>query len=108
MAYENITLANVDTIRATDLREEALRSLESVAETSRDAMGGILKRITRWTEPHHANPSITVETVAFESSAGDRAGQVTNGNALWGDWHGRSRVLVTDDGITVHLDGLEE
>lgn len=107
--YEQITLANVDTIGPRDLREEARRSLEAVAETGRDASGGILRDIILFVEPHHANRSITVTTVAFRSSAGDRAGQVTNGNAVWGDWNSRggAEYLVTDDGVIVWLDGTE-
>lgn len=107
---ERITLANVGTIGPRDLREEARRSLEAVAETGRDAMGGILQDIILFVEPFHANPAISVTTVAFRSSAGDRAGQVTNGNAVWGDWRpgGGRDYLVTDDGIRVYLDGREE
>lgn len=105
-----IDLTNVDTIGPRDLREEARRSLEAVEETGRDAMGGILRDVIMFGEPHHANPSINVTTVAFRSSAGARAGQVTNGNAVWGDWYDRGpdEHLTTDDGVRVYLDGREE
>lgn len=105
-----ITLANLDAIGPTDLRDEARRSLESVEETGRDASGGILRDVILFVEPHHSNPSIAVTTVAFRSSAGNRAGQVTNGDAVWGDWYDRGpdEHLTTDDGIRVYLDGREE
>jgi hypothetical protein len=108
MTREPITLENVDRIRSRDLHHEALVVLEAVRDTGRDAAGGILRGITRIVVPHHANPSISVETVAFRSSSGDRAGQVTNGSAVWGEWNDVDDWIVTDDGIHVFLDGREE
>lgn len=36
-----------------------------------------------------------------------RAGIVTNGNAIWGDWDGARKTLTTDDGLTIDVNGRE-
>lgn len=76
-----------------------------------DAIGaGRVAHVDRYVVPHHANPSISVETIVVTApTGGRRAGQVTNGDAVWGDWDPESDTITTDeDGIRVHLDGREE
>jgi len=52
--------------------------------------------------PHHAG-SMMVETLIV----GNRAGQATDGDAVWGDWDEEKRIIRTNGGRAIQLDGRE-
>lgn len=81
--HKALTLDTVEEVVARDLQADARQALERG-------------------EPvdfylHPASPGvqgcILVETLVV----GDRAGQVTNGNAVWGDWFPESQTIVLDE-----------
>lgn len=81
--HKNLTLDTVDEVVAQDLRATARAALargESVEFYLHPAAPGV-------------PGCILVETVVV----GDRAGQVTNGNAVWGDWFALNQSILLDD-----------
>lgn len=77
-----------ETVRAVDLRHEA--------ETATAQMD-------QWRVEHRQVAGLPVETVILYEAG--RAGQATNGDAVWGDWDEDDQTLTTDDGLTIDLDG---
>ncbi len=99
------------TMTAAEL-DKALYAIKHASlrlEVESEIGAGRVAAVRRYMVAHHANPSITVETVVVVGRSGSaRAGQITNGDAVWGDWDAASDTFTTDDGIRVHLDGREE
>ena len=97
--------------RKTVTRHDMPSALDLRAEASAAIRRGETVRVER--RPYHNNPSIGVETLIIEAPGGasgdiGRAGQVTNGNAVWGDWYPDSQTIRFDDtDITATLDGRE-
>lgn len=96
--HTTLTLDSLDTVTAVDLKNAAHTAL---------GLG--------WTVDHYLHPSgvpgcLMVETLVVD----DRAGQVTNGDAVWGDWDAATRTIRLDERgpqgevLVAGLDGQEK
>lgn len=98
--HKSLTLDTVDVVVARDLQATALQALERGEPVDYYL--------------HPAGPEvkgcILVETLVI----GDRAGQVTNGNADWGDWDEATHTILLDatgpsgEALVAGLDGHQQ
>ena len=86
------TTAVTEAVGCCDLAREAVDC------ESRGVLWAVVKR------PYVANSSITVTTVITSEG---RAGQVINGDAVWGDWDESAQTITLDSGLVRTVDGGE-
>lgn len=92
-----LTLETLDTIPYADLRRAAREALQRGEATEYVV------------HPSGVPGPVMVDTLVV----GDRAGQVTNGDAVWGDWQAETRTILLDDRgpegevLVAHLDGRQ-
>ena len=81
---------------SVDLRAEAKKAIARGEDV--ECHRGVYR------SPGDADADIRVETLVLENG---RAGQTTNGDAVWGDWDAETQTITADDGSVYDLDAGE-